>query len=127
MQPILNPNNSYPSKPYTNNFDIEQIGDRFLITFKGEHRDLTIDGVDVSGDFSLVLSGFVATLSYNDNDVATFTVDPETGSEQIASLDADFWNGLDTSDSIVLTVGYTVTDGDLTDAHEPAGSHGLRW
>ena len=47
LEPILNPNNSNPSKPFTNNFDIEKFGSRFLITFKGEHRDLAIDGVDV--------------------------------------------------------------------------------
>ena len=47
LQPILNPNNTDPSKPFTNNFDIEQFGDRFLITFRGEHRDLRIDGVDI--------------------------------------------------------------------------------
>ncbi|MDB4562974.1 hypothetical protein N9113_05065, partial [Akkermansiaceae bacterium] len=47
LQPILNPNNSDSSQPFTNNFDIEKIGSRFLITFKGEHRDLEIPGVDV--------------------------------------------------------------------------------
>jgi Ca2+-binding RTX toxin-like protein len=47
LKPILNPNNSNPSKPYHNNFDIEKIGRKFLITFKGEHRDLAIAGVDI--------------------------------------------------------------------------------
>ena len=47
LQPILNPNNSDPSKPSTNNFGIEKIESRFLITFKGEHRDLDISGVDI--------------------------------------------------------------------------------
>ena len=47
LQPILNPNNSDPSKPFTNNFDIVKIGNRFLLTFKGEHRDLSIAGVDI--------------------------------------------------------------------------------
>ena len=47
LQPILNPNNNDPSKPFTNYFDIEKIGGRFLLTFKGEHRDLAIAGVDV--------------------------------------------------------------------------------
>jgi hypothetical protein len=47
LQPILNPNNTDPSKPFTNNFDIQDLGGRFLITFKGEHRDLEIKGVDV--------------------------------------------------------------------------------
>ncbi|MDG1365231.1 MAG: FlgD immunoglobulin-like domain containing protein [Akkermansiaceae bacterium] len=47
LKPILNPNNSNPSKPYHNNFDIEKIGRKFLITFKGEHRDLSIARVDI--------------------------------------------------------------------------------
>ena len=47
LKPILNPNNSNPSKPYHNNFDIEKIDRKFLITFKGEHRDLSIAGVDI--------------------------------------------------------------------------------
>jgi hypothetical protein len=47
LQPILNPNNTNPSKPFTNNFDILQFGSRFLVTFRGEHRDLRISGVDI--------------------------------------------------------------------------------
>jgi Ca2+-binding RTX toxin-like protein len=47
LEPILNPNNSDGAKSHTDNFDIEEIGGRFLLTFKGEHRDLVIKEVDV--------------------------------------------------------------------------------
>jgi hypothetical protein len=68
LQPILNPNNTNPSKPFTNNFDIEEMSGRFLITFKGEHRDLVIAGVDVDvtglGGASVELTTREAGLSY---------------------------------------------------------------
>ena len=68
LHPILNPNNTNPSKPFTNNFDIEEMSGRFLITFKGEHRDLAIAGVDVDvtglGGASVELTTREAGLSY---------------------------------------------------------------
>ena len=48
LEPILNPNNIDRAMPFTDNFNIEIIGDRFLITFKAEHRDLAINGVDIN-------------------------------------------------------------------------------
>ncbi|MDB4406526.1 calcium-binding protein, partial [bacterium] len=47
LEPILNPNNIDRTIPFTDNFNIEKIGGRFLITFKAEHRDLAINGVDI--------------------------------------------------------------------------------
>jgi hypothetical protein len=72
LQPILNPNNSDPSKPYTNNFDIEKIGDRFLLTFKGEHRDLAIAGVDVD---VTQLRGGVVELTTRETGVSYFNLE----------------------------------------------------
>ncbi|MFA5123537.1 beta strand repeat-containing protein [Zavarzinia sp.] len=59
LSPILNPNGSTididpefdrvtrdPSKPYTDNFAVQRIGDTFLITMQGAYRDLKIDDID---------------------------------------------------------------------------------
>jgi hypothetical protein len=75
-----------------------------------------INGQNVSADFSFDIVGLVGTLKHLGSDVATFTVDPETGSENITSLDDAFWNSLGADDSVEVEVDYTVTDGDSTDA-----------
>ena len=61
ISPILNPNGATtdidpdfdretrtPSKPYTDNVAVTRIGNVFLITFQGEHRDLQIDDIDTT-------------------------------------------------------------------------------
>jgi Ca2+-binding RTX toxin-like protein len=59
LSPILNPNGSTididpefdrvtrdPSKPYTDNFAVQKVGNVFIVTMQGAHRDLRIHDVD---------------------------------------------------------------------------------
>jgi len=60
LEPILNPNNSNPALPYTDNFSITQHAGVFHIAFRGEHSGLMIDRTDINpwlpdGSISLAL------------------------------------------------------------------------
>ena len=59
LSPILNPNGAtldidpafdfatrIPSRPYTDNFSVRKVGNTFIITFQGAHRDLAIYDID---------------------------------------------------------------------------------
>ncbi|MBP6985710.1 MAG: hypothetical protein KBB83_03860 [Alphaproteobacteria bacterium] len=69
-----------------------------------------INGVDVSGNFTISIVGFVVTVSYLGNDVLTFTFDPETGTKQTTSLDNAFWSALGVGDLVDAKIHYTITD-----------------
>ncbi|MDE0810591.1 MAG: hypothetical protein OSB69_14905, partial [Alphaproteobacteria bacterium] len=49
LDPILNSRNSNSRLSHTRNFSIHQVGDVFLITLKGEHRDSRLAAVDTLG------------------------------------------------------------------------------
>ncbi|RLL51276.1 calcium-binding protein [Mariprofundus sp. EBB-1] len=49
LDPVLNPNNSNPSLPYTNNVVVSKYGEVFQITFQGEHKGLRLTAADVNG------------------------------------------------------------------------------
>ena len=44
---ILNPNNSNPNLPYTNNVAVSRFGNVFMITFQGEHRAYAITAANI--------------------------------------------------------------------------------
>ena len=47
LDPILNPNNSQPDKPNTNNVAVRRIGNLIQLEFRGEYRDYAIDEADI--------------------------------------------------------------------------------
>ena len=46
LDPILNPNNTNPGLPYTDNFAVRKVGNDYILTFQGEHANLSIHELD---------------------------------------------------------------------------------
>jgi hypothetical protein len=62
LDPILNPNNTNPALPYTDNFRVVKLGDDFHIYFQGAYSDFRLNSIDVDvsnleGTASLVVRG----------------------------------------------------------------------
>src|SRR5207253_674208 len=46
---VLNPNNTDPSKPFTDNVAVRKYGNSYVITFQGQYRTSSIAYVDQTG------------------------------------------------------------------------------
>ncbi len=81
LQPILDPDNSDPTKSYTRNVSVSRHGDRFVITFRGAHGGDGIQAVDSS----LLSAGAVRLASRRDGinyfDIETLNIDLGSGSD----------------------------------------------
>jgi hypothetical protein len=63
LNPILNPNNSNPALPHTDNVAVEKYENVFHIIFRGEFADLVIDPVDI--DTSLLVGKLAVATRIN--------------------------------------------------------------
>ncbi|MEI7701354.1 MAG: hypothetical protein WCK86_16260, partial [Planctomycetia bacterium] len=94
LNAVLNPNNSNPNRPYTNNFSLTQIGDTYEIVFRGSKSAAAITSLNTS-----LLSG-TAVLETRTSGVNYYG---------ISSLNLDLGSGHDTL-SIRSTSASTFTN-----------------
>ncbi|MCX5670548.1 MAG: hypothetical protein NTU94_04405, partial [Planctomycetota bacterium] len=112
LEPILNPNNSDPSKPYTDNFTVTKHGNVFHIAFQGEYRGLRLTQADID---SGALDGFAVLQTRLDGinyyNVETTNIGLGSGNDRL-----DVW-------SIVNPTNIRTGDGaDVTNIGNPAST-----
>lgn len=84
LNSILNPNNTNPDLPHTDNFAVSKFGNDFVVSFRGTHRTLRLGATDV---ITSMLAGTIklATRANGINyyGLDTFNVDLGSGSDTV--------------------------------------------